>query len=305
MSRLNDTIDMLVPTPTAGTHRPESLSARIRIDVSGLSHPGNVRPNNEDHYFVARFGRYLEALGTNLPAGTMPARFEETGYGAVVADGIGGHAAGEVASRLAINTLVNLVLGTPDWILRLDENAYHDEVKRRAAERYEQVGKVLTERADADPALAGFGTTMTLAVSLGKDLFVVHAGDSRAYVLRKRTLHQLTRDHTLAQALADQGMVSPYEVPTHRLRHMLIKSLNSQGDRIQPDMHDIVLADGDCLLLCTDGLTEMVTNARITEILGGAENAEKACQALVDEALNNGGKDNVTAVVAYYRIPAA
>jgi protein phosphatase len=303
MSNLNDTIEMLSSPQLPGVQRPESLSAQVRVDVGGLSHPGKVRPNNEDHYCVARFGRHLEVLGTNLPAGMVPSRFDEVGYGAVVADGIGGHAGGEVASRLAINTLVNLVLSTPDWILRLDEEAYQEEVKRRAAERYEQVGKVLTGEADADPALAGFGTTMTMTVSLGKNLIVVHIGDSRAYLLREGTLHQLTRDHTVVQALVDLGIISRQEVATHRRRHVLMKSLNAQCGRVEPDVHDVLLAGGDCVLLCTDGLTEMVTNARIAEILGGAESAENTCRALVDEALKNGGKDNVTVVVARYQFP--
>src|SRR5207253_712531 len=114
---------------------------------------------------VARFGRFLERLATSLPPEEMPGRFEETGYGVVVADGIGGGPGGEVASRLAISTMLNLVLGTPDWILRLDESWSPEEVKRRALERFGQIGAVLAEKALAEPHLFGFGTTMTLAMS--------------------------------------------------------------------------------------------------------------------------------------------
>jgi serine/threonine protein phosphatase PrpC len=275
------------------------------VDVAGLSHRGNLRPQNEDHFFVARFGRFLERLFTNLPEDELPRRFDETGYAVVVADGIGGSAGGAVASRLAISTLINLVLGDPDWILRLDDEMLSAAVRRRVMERYSQISSVMAERAQADPTLEGFGTTMTVAMSLGKDLLVAHVGDSRAYLLREHRLHQLTRDHTLVQDLADKGALSPQDVATHRLRHVLTKALGAQGGPVEPDVQELVLEDGDCLLLCTDGLTEMVEEERIALVLGRGEPAETVCQCLVEEALQAGGKDNVTVVVARYGFPRA
>src|SRR5215469_6507767 len=100
---------------------PKPHTSGVRVDVGGQSHPGNVRPNNEDHFLVVRFGRFLESLGTNLPADQVPSRFEEDGYGMAVADGMGGHAAGEEASRLALTTMLNEVLSAPAWILRGDD----------------------------------------------------------------------------------------------------------------------------------------------------------------------------------------
>jgi protein phosphatase len=305
MSASSDTVELVTPANPAGWDRPQLLSALVQVDVGGLSHPGHVRPNNEDHFFVARFGRFLERLCTNLPEDEIQQRFEETGYGLVVADGIGGSAAGEVASKLAISTFVNLVLGTPDWIMRLDDDLLPQEVKRRAQERYGQISTVMAEQAQADPTLQGFGTTMTVGLSLGKDLFVAHIGDSRAYLLRQQRLHQLTRDHTLAQALVDQGVLTKQAVATHRLRHVLTKSLGAQGGQVEPDVQEVVLQNGDCLLLCTDGLTDMVQDTRIAEVLGRGETAEKACQCLVEEALKAGGKDNVTVIVARYAFPQA
>jgi protein phosphatase len=303
MSSSSDTEEMVIPNLRAPWDRPQLLAAPVRVDVGGLSHRGKVRPNNEDHFFVARFGRFLERLFTNLPDEFMPQRYEETGYGAVVADGIGGSASGEVASRLAISTFINLVLGTPDWILRLDDNLLQEEVKRRMAERFGQVGAAMAERAQTQPGLWGFGTTMTLAVSLGKDLFVTHIGDSRAYLLRRQRLHQLTRDHTLAQALVDRGVIGPQEAGKHRLRHVLTKSLGANNEPVEPDVQEVVLEDGDCLLLCTDGLFEMVKEGRIAEVLSTSAAAESACQRLVEDALEGGGKDNVTVVVARYGLP--
>ena len=220
-----------------------------------------------------------------------------------MADGIGGSAGGEVASQLAIRTLVNLVLNTPDWILLLEDDLMSEEVMRRAGERWGHVNEAMAEQADADPSLQGFGTTLTLAWSLGTDLFVAHVGDSRAYLLRSNHLHQLTRDHTAAQELADQGAIARSEVASHRWRHVLTKALGSRRRQVEPDVQRITLADTDCLLLCTDGLTEMVADDRISEILQQASNATHACQTLVDAALNAGGKDNVTVVVARYQMP--
>src|SRR5262249_41964347 len=162
-----------------------------------------------------------------------------------------GVAAGEVASRLAIESMVNLVLDVPDWILLPDDEGLAAEVMRRAEERYRQVHAVLAERGSEEPGLRGMGTTMTLAWSLGRELFTAHVGDSRAYLFRGGTLWRLTRDHTVAQALADHGMIAPDEVAKNRMRHVLTRSLGGGAKDVQAEVQHLRLADGDCLLLCT------------------------------------------------------
>jgi len=281
------------------TERSHSTSARV--EVAGLSHPGRVRPNNEDHFLICRFGRFLETLQTNIPAGEIPTRVDEIGYGMLVADGVGGSAAGEVASKLAITTLVHLVLQTPNWFLRVEEHGWMQEVMRRTTERFEQVNATLTEEARIDPDLRGFATTLTMAASLGRQLLVAHVGDSRAYHLRAGQLRLLTRDHTMAQGLAEVGIIHPTQVATHRMRHVLLKALGDPDRQVEPDVHDHPLDDGDCLLVCSDGLTEMVDEKTIAKILARSEPAGQICERLVDEALRAGGKDNVTVVFAQYR----
>jgi protein phosphatase len=276
----------------------------VRADLAGLSHRGLVRPNNEDHFLISRFGRFLDVLQSNLPAGAVPPHEEEGGYAMIVADGIGGSAAGEVASELAIDTLVHLALSTPDWILRLDDNLFAEEVTRRAKERCDQINAALAERAQADPTLRGFGTTLTVAWSLGQDLFLAHVGDSRAYLLRQGNLVQLTRDHTLVQELVGRGIVAPQEVKTHRLRHVLTNALGSSSP-VHPDVERVYLLDGDVLLLCSDGLTEMVADEKIAATLLTGQAAAPLCQQLVDQALQAGGKDNVTVIVARYATPSS
>jgi protein phosphatase len=280
----------------------KSVSALVEVDLGALSDPGKVRPNNEDHFLVARFDRSMQTLLTNLPPGNVPHRSGETGYGMLVADGMGGEAGGEVASRVAVSVLVDLVLQTPDWILLLDEESLQ-QVRKRMEQRFQQVQEALRGQARDDPSLSGMGTTMTLAGSLGADLFLIHAGDSRAYLFRQDKLHRLTCDHTVAQSLADAGIISPKDVATHPLRHVLTNVLGGRDRRVRVDYREVRLADGDQILLCTDGLTDMVSDESIVQVLRSAGSAAETCHTLVDQALEAGGKDNVTVVLGRYHIP--
>jgi protein phosphatase len=148
------------------------------------------------------------------------------------------------------------------------------------------------------------GTTLTVACSLGPELYLGHVGDSRAYLLRAGVLTRLTRDHTYAQALADCGHISQDEVAAHRLRHVLTRVIGRHGGRVEADVSRVRLADGDRLLLCTDGLHDLVSGETIRDLLAYVGTAAAACDALIDAALRSGGRDNVTVVVAGYRFPA-
>jgi serine/threonine protein phosphatase PrpC len=293
-----------IPLPTSTVKAPDTISSRVDIDLAGLSHPGKVRPNNEDLYFAARFDRRMTPLLTNLRPTEYPSSSAETTYGMVVADGMGGHAAGEVASRTAVTVLLDLVLRSPDWIMRLDEHAIQ-EVVRRTRERMQQIQAVLVERARAEPYLVGMGTTLTLAVSLGAELMLAYVGDSRAYLMRQGQLRQLTKDQTVVQEMIDAGELTPQQAARHRLRHMLTGALSTDDKQVPVEFRWIGLADGDQLLLCSDGLTEMVPDAKIGEVLRQDGAAAVACSKLVDLALEGGGKDNITVVLARYRIPGS
>jgi protein phosphatase len=286
-------------TQQAGPH-----SATVRVELAGLSDRGKVRPNNEDHYLIIRFGRFLDTLFTNVPEGSLPVRAQEIGYGMAVADGMGGQAAGEVASRLALETLIRLILEIPDWVL-LPDTFLSEEVKRRAAERWREIHATLTREAAANPELYQMGTTLTAAWSIATELFICHVGDSRAYLFRNGGLVPVTHDHTVAQVMADQGYIRQDEVARSRMRHMLTQTLGGGADSVTPQIDSHQLEDGDQLLLCTDGLTEMVDEPTIASVLASGEPADKLCQRLVDLALERGGKDNVTVVVARYRFPSA
>jgi protein phosphatase len=275
-------------------------SALTHVEIGALSHAGRVRSNNEDTFLVARFDRQMVPLLSNLPAGYIPDRYADTGHGLLVADGMGGEAAGEVASRTAISALVDLALKTPDWIMRIDEDSAR-EVLARMDERIQQVEQTLMDLARSDPSLSGMGTTMTLAMSLGADLFIAHVGDSRAYLLRRGRLHRLTRDHTIAQALHDAGAISTEAIESHPMRHVLTHVIGTQGKKAQAELGMLRLIDGDELLLCTDGLTEMVPDEAIAGAIGKGRTAAADCRTLIEMALDAGGRDNVTVVLARYR----
>jgi protein phosphatase len=147
------------------------------------------------------------------------------------------------------------------------------------------------------------GTTLTLACSLGADLLLVHVGDSRAYLMRQGELRQLTRDQTLVQGLVDAGTISAEEATRHWLRHVLTGVLAADGKKVPVECGRFKLADGDQVLLCSDGLTEMVPEAEVSAALLRPGPAEECCRALVDRALEAGGGDNVTVVLARYRFP--
>jgi protein phosphatase len=285
----------------AALKKPRGSITRVEVDLAAMSDIGKARSNNEDHYLAVEFGRFLNCLHTNLGRADVPRHFEQTGYGLLVADGMGGMAAGEVASRLAITTMVELVLETPDWIMGRDEPGA-GEVERRTAERMQQAADVLTAQSQQNPALAGMGTTLTLAISLGIDLLVAHVGDSRAYLYREDKLHRLTRDHTFAQEMADAGLISVSDIAKHRMRHVLTRSLGDDRS-VRAEFRRTELRNGDRLLLCSDGLHDLVDDDAITEVLTAHPASSDACLALIDCALSAGGKDNVTVVLARYTIP--
>ncbi len=283
----------------AGFPASRSVTSPVQVDVFGVSHVGRVRQNNEDQFFVAKLTRSLETITTTLTADDVPARADEVNYLLIVADGMGGHAAGEVASRMAVSSLVRLALQLPDWIFQLDDE-HVPEIERRARRLVQQIGSMLVQQGVQDPALAGMGTTFTAARSLGRDLMIVHVGDSRAYLYRAGRLRRLTKDHTFAQMMVEQGDLGAEEAAHSRLRHILTNALGGSSERADVDIDMLRLEDGDRLLLCSDGLTDLVDDEAIAATLSSIPVSQDTCKQLVQLALERGGRDNITVVVAAY-----
>jgi protein phosphatase len=280
--------------------------ARISADVAAFSHVGNVREQNEDSYAVFRMGRFLERVASNIPEDALGSHREDSGWLMAVADGLGGHSAGEVASRTALTAFMQLILRSPRWALRLDDPATRESditaLFKRARSYLAGVHDALRARAASDAELEGMGTTLTTAYSVGNDLFVVHVGDSRAYLLRGGKLRRITRDHTLAQSYADQGLIPQAEVESHELGHVLTRAMGAGDSHPESEIHHLDLQHDDRVLLCSDGLTRCVPESDITSLLSAFSDSAGACRALVDRALALGGTDNITAVVARYRV---
>lgn len=272
----------------------------LTADLGAATHSGHLQANNEDSHLLMRFGRSLERISTNLDDHLLDPDYSLTGYGLLVADGIGGMAAGEVASRLALSKLVELIVDTSDWILALKRDKDTRIVLKRMTQRFFQIDKILKDEAQADDTLEGMGTTLTVAGTLGRDLVIGHIGDSRAYLLRGQTFRQLTKDHTLGQALIDAGVARSDDPAPRSMRHVLTAAIGSLDERMEPQVQRLRLSSGDQLLLCTDGLTAMVDDEIIANVLRRSDSAQNACQELIDLALGAGGLDNVTVLLARF-----
>ena len=281
------------------TESPVRFAQPVTIDAAGLTHRGLVRTSNEDHFLISRLGRYFETVSTSLRPDDLPSRAEDATYSLIVADGMGGHAAGEVASRLAIREIVRLAFDLPDWIIRIDDST-REAAAARAQDRIEKLNAMVIEGGQQNPELRGMGCTLTVARNLGRVLQISHVGDSRAYLLRKGHLLRLTRDHTYVQMLLDSGLMSEEEAATSRARHMLVNAVGGSEEEVHVDVERVRLANGDRVLLCSDGLTDAVGDEEIRELLSNAATAAAACEGLVARALEGGGRDNITVIVAIY-----
>ena len=202
-----------------------------------------------------------------------------------VADGMGGHAAGEVASRVAIET-----------VAPLDDDLPGSDLISALRDAVETANGYLRDMVAADSALEGMGTTLTALLAAGQRLGLVHVGDSRAYLLRDDELHQITHDHTLVQSLVDEGRITAEEATTHPQRSWITRALDGRGD-IELDLSVREALAGDRYLLCSDGLSGVVSEETMLEALR-VPDPQGACDRLVELALRAGGPDNITCIVA-------
>jgi protein phosphatase len=203
-----------------------------------------------------------------------------------IADGMGGHAAGEVASRIAIES-----------VAPLDDESPGSDLVGTLRDAVETASGYLQDMVAADSALDGMGTTLTALLFAGQRLGLVHVGDSRCYLMRDGMLSQITHDHTLVQHLVDEGRITPEEASTHPQRSWITRSLTGHGE-LELDLSIREARIGDRYLLCSDGLSGPVSEDTIAEALRAAPDAQTACDQLVELALRAGGPDNVTAIVA-------
>jgi protein phosphatase len=264
------------------------------LDFFGMTHPGLVRADNQDHYLVSTLHKTARVRATSLP---NPEVFELpsqriASFG-MVADGVGGHMGGETASRAAVEAIADYVKETMNAFYAADESdetAFFSALEEAAVTCHQAV----IERARASGQPTG-ATTLTLFVAVWPWLYLLHVGDSRCYLYRDGALERRTRDQTMAQDLVDSGVLAKEQAVRSPLAHVLTSAIG--GSQTSPDVSRVDLRRGDVLLLCTDGLTKHVSDERIAERLRTMSSSEQVARALVDDALAGGGSDNVTVLV--------
>jgi serine/threonine protein phosphatase PrpC len=298
---MDETMNALLQHPLDDTEiaPPPTRSNAFALNSYGISHRGQVRESNEDHFLVAELGRMLTVHQTNLPQARAK-RSSHRGYVLLVADGMGGANAGEVASGLTVEIIEEFLLNTLKRFSNLQAgeernamNELQNALFRADARIFEEIGK--------HPEWHGMGTTLTLAFVVNRRLFVAHAGDSRCYLYSKGLLQQLTQDHTVTAELLRRGVLLPDNGKTHPYRHVVTNILGGNAPGVEVDCQCCNLHSQDKILLCSDGLTEMVRDDEIEEILAIESEPRNACARLVDEANKRGGKDNITVIVAHVK----
>lgn len=264
------------------------------IDIAGASDIGKKRSENQDHFLIADMRRQLRVRSTDVPMENDELYGCPEGNLLVVADGMGGHAGGEQASRTAVQSAMNYVLNMMQWFLKLspaDEDDFLDELSNSLHSMQEQIW---SKSGSLDRRM---GTTVTMAYLLRTKVYVVHAGDSRCYLLRGGELRQLTTDHTLAQQLLDAGAISEADMNNSRWRHVLWNCVGGGDAGIQPEAMRCNLQSNDTILLCSDGLNGMLSDDEIGHVLRKHQSSSDSVSELLRLANQAGGKDNITAIV--------
>lgn len=232
------------------------------MKVAGISDIGSHRKRNEDNFYINEARQFF-----------------------LVCDGMGGHKGGDVASRLAVETMQKkFQFANPDEII---------PALRKAAA---QTNEVIYKKGRSDESLYEMGTTLTAAVFYEGNMVVAHVGDSSLFLFTNGNLTKITRDHTLAEQMLNDGLLNPQDMQNNGYNHVLTRAVGVES-KVDIDIYHETVKAGDWVLICTDGLTDLVTDAEIYEYLKEASDPEHTAQALVDLALAKGGYDNITIVL--------
>jgi len=267
------------------------------IDYAAITHPGKVRKNNEDAYL-------LSALDGEEPIINGPARplkVGDPGLLVAVADGMGGAAAGEVASREGLAAVSLFLFG--HWGRRSVVKAEEADLLQALETAVEKASDAVLRYSDDDRTARGMGSTLTAVVIWNGCAYLAQIGDSRAYLLRQGALYQITEDQTLVNDLVAQGSLTREQAKTHPQRNMITQALGSPQP-LRVVLSRLALRRGDRLLCCSDGLHGEVSDARIQEILGQGLSPRRSLELLLEAALDHGARDNVTGVILTLNDPS-
>ncbi len=263
------------------------------LDAYGITDRGKVRAENQDHFLLGSLRKRLNIRQSSLALDKIPLAEERVASFMMVADGVGGGLKGEQASRMALEVVTRYIAESARCYYQFDEEGV--DLGHSLEEGAKRCHDALQERSASDPEAAGMATTLTLFIGVWPWIYLLQVGDSRYYQYRDGVLTQMSRDQTLAQELADQGIMPKDLVLKSPLANVLSSSIG--GQQTAPVVTRILNSWGTVHLLCSDGLTRHVSDERIAEWLGAMRSARKVAEELVQDALDAGGTDNITVIV--------
>ena len=264
------------------------------IDVYGLTHQGLVRPSNQDHFLIGSLQQRLNVRHSSLPdLGELPVAEDRVASLMMVADGVGGGKKGEAASQLAVQELTQYITESVRcyYSAETGDSDFTQALEAGAIECH----RAVVAHGEQDPDTAGMATTLTLWIGVWPWCYLVQVGDSRYYQYRNDVLTQISRDQTMAQDLLDSGVFAKAVVANSPLANVLTSSIG--GRHTSPVVKRLPNSWSTTHLLCSDGLTKHVPDARIAERLGAMKSAREVCEGLLQDALDGGGTDNITITV--------
>ncbi len=277
------------------TALPDVRPRDDELDLFGLTHPGLVRKENQDHFLLCTIHPQVVVHATSLPVpDQLPLRGQRLATLLLVADGVGGTAAGADASRLATESITSYVSSTLRCYHTAGSSADTEFLDALKAAAFEAHNAVRAE-ALANPEVRRMATTLTLAMAVWPWAYVVQVGDSRLYHYSGGTLRQVTRDQTMAQDLVDRGALPKDRLASSPFRNVLISAIG--GEAAEPEVIRIDISERGCvLLLCSDGVTKHVSDEVLAEQVKHMESSEQLCRTILELALAGGGSDNITVI---------
>jgi len=269
----------------------------MKVELYAKSDVGRVRRGNEDNFLVLELSKQQTWTGTDGAGPKDLGKFElgNKGLVLVVSDGMGGALAGDVASRMAVDSVRDMMMGNDPQEGCSQDTPLVDCLRNATV----YANLAIHHKSQEDSRCAGMGATFTGAAIHGDLLDLVQVGDSRGYIIRRDQIRLATKDQSLVQQLVDVGQISEAEAETHMFRNVILQALGAQGD-VTPVTGRIKLRRGDMLLLCSDGLSGKLRSEDIQNIVASNQDLAKACDELIAEANNRGGEDNITVILARF-----
>jgi protein phosphatase len=264
------------------------------LDVYGLTHPGKVRKNNEDHFLICALKKKVEVYHTSLPNPAVLTNSQRVAMLALVADGVGGAMAGEEASRLALEHVTRYVTHSLECYYTSDpddDSNFVHELEEAALKVHSEIAVEAATNKERE----GMATTLTLWLGIWPNAYLLQVGDSRCYSLRDGELIQMSRDQTMAEEFVKQGIFNREDAAFKRWANVLSSAIG--GPQAAPSVTKVPQSWGAIGLMCSDGLTRHVSDERIKEVLLNLESAKQGCETLLQDALDAGGEDNITIII--------